>query len=86
MLAVVLFAVSYGRVDLVHEVDVGEGYRSNVDRPPGERAALLALADRIQVLRVSGYLFFGSADKVLERIRRAAPRTHPASWCSICSV
>ena len=43
VLAVVLFAVSYGRVDLVHEVTFGDVYRSNVDRPPAERDALRAL-------------------------------------------
>ena len=41
VLAVVVFAVNYGRIDLVHEVAFGTTYRSNVDRPPGEREALL---------------------------------------------
>ena len=40
VLAVVLFAISYGRVELVREVAFGQTYRSNVDRPPAERAAL----------------------------------------------
>ena len=35
VLAVVLFAVSYGRIELVHEVAFGDTYRSNVDRPAG---------------------------------------------------
>ena len=39
VLAVVLFAVSYGRVELVREVPFGDSYRSNVDRPPAQRAA-----------------------------------------------
>ena len=37
VLAVVLFAVNYGRTELVREVDFGETYHSNVDRPPAER-------------------------------------------------
>ena len=41
VLAVILFAINYGRVELVHEVAFGTTYRSNVGRPPGERAALL---------------------------------------------
>jgi sulfate permease, SulP family len=69
VLAVGLFAVSYGRVDLVHEVTFGEVYRSNVDRPPAERERLRALADSVQILRVSGYVFFGSAKRLLDRIR-----------------
>jgi sulfate permease, SulP family len=77
VLAVVLFAVSYGRIELVREVAFGETYRSNVDRPSTERAELRGLSDRVQILRVSGFVFFGSTSRLLERIRRreeAPPR------------
>jgi len=70
VLAVVLFAVSYGRIELVREVAFGETYRSNVDRPATERAELRGLSDRVQILRVSGFVFFGSTSRLLERIRR----------------
>ncbi len=70
VLAIALFAVNYGRIDLVHEVAFGTTYRSNVDRPPNERAALHGLADRVQILRMNGYVFFGAASGLLERIRR----------------
>ena len=77
VLAVVLFAVNYGRVELVREVAFGETYRSNVDRPPAERARLRTLADRIQILRVSGFVFFGSTNGLLEKIRRRAQTAPP---------
>jgi SulP family sulfate permease len=70
VLAVVLFAISYGRIELVREVAFGETYRSNVDRPATERAELRGLSDRVQILRVSGFVFFGSTNRLLERIRR----------------
>jgi SulP family sulfate permease len=70
VLAIALFAVNYGRIDLVHEVPFGTTYRSNVDRPPDERATLQGLADRVQILRMNGYVFFGAASGLLERIRR----------------
>jgi len=70
VLAVLLFAISYGRTELVREVAFGDTYRSNVDRPPEERATLRSLADQVQILRVSGFLFFGSTSGLLERIRR----------------
>ena len=70
VLAVVLFAVNYGRIDLVRDIAFGTTYRSNVDRPPGERAALQGLADRVQVLRLNGFVFFGTASGLLERIRK----------------
>ncbi|HEU4355678.1 MAG TPA: cyclic nucleotide-binding domain-containing protein [Actinomycetota bacterium] len=75
VLAVVLFAISYGRIDLVREVAFGDTYHSNVDRPPAERARLRALADRIQILRVSGFLFFGSTSGLLERVREGVQRS-----------
>ena len=70
VLAVVLFAVNYGRTEMVHEVAFGETYHSNVDRPAGEREVLEAFSDRVQILRVSGFVFFGTSSGLLERIRR----------------
>ena len=83
VLAVVLFAVSYGRVELVREVAFGETYRSNVDRPPEERAELRGLSDRVQILRVSGFVFFGSANRLLERIRRRVEGATPPRFLVI---
>ena len=70
VLAVVLFAVNYGRIDLVRDVAFGVTYRSNVDRPPGERAVLQEQAERVQILRLNGFVFFGTASGFLERIRK----------------
>ena len=62
VLAVVVFTINYGRVESVHEVSFGTTYRSNVDRPPHERRALGRLAALVQILRVSGFVFFGTAN------------------------
>src|SRR4030095_14107013 len=70
VLAVVLFAINYGRIELVREVAFGETYHSNVDRPPAERAALRTMGDGVQILLVNGFLFFGSANGLLELIRK----------------
>jgi sulfate permease, SulP family len=77
VLAVVLFAVSYGRIELVREVAFGETYHSNVDRPPAQRAALRQMGDRVQILRVNGFVFFGSANGLLERIRKRVETAPP---------
>ena len=77
VLAIVLFAVSYGRIELVREVAFGETYHSNVDRPSGERTVLRALSDRVQILRVNGFVFFGSANSLLERIRKRVETEPP---------
>ena len=70
VLAVVLFAVNYGRIELLRDVVFGDTYRSNVDRPPGERSVLRALGEPVQILRVHGFVFFGTANELLERIRK----------------
>jgi SulP family sulfate permease len=70
VLALALFAVNYSRIQLVREVEFGSAYRSNVERPADERLALQALAGRVQVLRVNGFVFFGTARGLLERIRK----------------
>jgi SulP family sulfate permease len=77
VLAVVLFVVSYGRTDLVREVAFGHSYRSNVDRPSAERTRLRTLMDRVQILRVSGFLFFGSTIGLLERVRKRVETAPP---------
>ena len=83
VLAVVLFAISYGRIELVHEVAFGETYRSNVDRPVSERAELRALGDQVQILRLSGFVFFGSTNRLLERIRRRMEAASPPRFLVI---
>jgi len=83
VLAVLLFAISYGRIELVREVAFGETYRSNVDRPATERAELRGLSERVQILRVSGFVFFGSTNRLLERIRRRMEETTPPRFLVI---
>ena len=77
VLAVVLFAFSYGRIELVREVSFGDTYHSNVDRPAAERAALAQLAARVQILRLHGFVFFGTSSGLLERIRRRVEKSAP---------
>ena len=70
VLAVVLFAVNYSRLEQLSEVAFGETYRSNVDRPPDEREALRSLGGHVQILRVHGFVFFGTSNGLLEQIRK----------------
>ena len=77
VLAVVLFAVSYGRGQLVREVAFGDAYHSNVDRPAEQRVSLRTMGDRVQILRLNGFVFFGSAYGLLERIRKRVEASPP---------
>jgi len=69
VLALVLFAVSYSRTDVVRSAASGADLRSNVDRPAVEREALRTLGEGIHVISLQGFVFFGTATDVLDRIR-----------------
>jgi SulP family sulfate permease len=77
VLAAVLFAFSYGRVDPVREVPFGDTYRSSVDRPLVERTALRALRERVVIFRVNGFVFFGSTARLLGTIRARTESSPP---------
>ena len=83
VLAVALFAISYGRIELVREVAFGETYRSNVDRPVTERAELRTLGDEVQILRVAGFVFFGSTNRLLDRVRQRVEAAPPPRFLVI---
>ena len=68
-LAVVVFAVRYSRTDLVRAAVSGADRRSNVDRPASEREMLRTLGASIYVISLQGFVFFGTAITLLDRIR-----------------
>jgi SulP family sulfate permease len=63
-----VFAFNYARIDAVRASGSGGSYASNVLRPPAQRRLLAAHGEAIQVIRLQGYLFFGSAHRVLQRV------------------
>lgn len=67
--AVVLFAVTYSRTSVVKHELSGAAYRSNVDRPLDHQRALGERGDAIQIYALEGFIFFGTANRILERIR-----------------
>jgi SulP family sulfate permease len=66
----VLFAVSYARVDVVKRAASGAVLRSKADRSPAHEAVLLHHGECLQVLQLQGYVFFGTAHYLLERVRQ----------------
>lgn len=81
-LGIVLFVISYSRIRVVtHELN-GATYRSNVDRPPHQQRLLHEHGDAQYILELQGFLFFGTANGLLERIRRrvADPARRPVRF------
>ena len=67
--AVILFVVNYSRIDVVRHELTGVDQRSNVDRPSADDLALRSLGSNIRVLKLQGYIFFGTANRLLARVR-----------------
>jgi sulfate permease, SulP family len=68
--AVVMFVVNYSRINVVKYALSGENYRSTVERPVEARKVLDETGDQMLVLRLQGYLFFGTAQTLLARLRQ----------------
>jgi SulP family sulfate permease len=69
LIATVLFVVKYSTVNVISYVLSGDGHQSMVDRSPAEARVLGALGGQIHILRLKGFIFFGSANNLLENVR-----------------
>jgi SulP family sulfate permease len=77
--AVVLFIHNYSRVDVVSHAVSGADLRSNVERPVRELRYLRESGHQIWVLRLQGFIFFGTATELLNGVRARAADTSQAS-------
>mgnify|MGYP002631820658 CR=1 FL=1 len=66
---VALFVINYSRLQVVRQATSGLVQRSNVDRPPRHGRVLDAEGGRVHILRLSGYVFFGTANRLLTQVR-----------------
>lgn len=67
-LAVVLFVVQYSRTQAVRHSLSGVSYQSSVDRSRMYNQLLRKKGDWLYILELQGFLFFGTANQVLEQI------------------
>jgi SulP family sulfate permease len=75
---ILIFVLSYSRTDPVRITLSGADVASNVPRCAHHRQALRELGQHVYVVRLQGFLFFGTANAVLEQIRaRVNDRTQP---------
>ncbi len=76
IIAVILFVVNYSRIEFVKDTLTGINYHSNMERPKEHRELLNATAEQIFILRLQGFLFFGTAQNLLTRIRARIQDEH----------
>jgi SulP family sulfate permease len=67
--AIVLFVVNYSRIGVVRSALSGAEMRSNVERAGYHRRVLNELGQHIYILKLQGFIFFGTANALLEQIR-----------------
>ena len=75
LIAAALFVVDYSRTDMVKHALSGASYQSRVERAPEERALLRGQGERLQILRLQGFIFFGTANALFERVRTRTAAT-----------
>jgi SulP family sulfate permease len=66
---VLLFVVNYSRVGAIHHTLSGSERRSNVERDERQWHKLQELGDHTYILELQGYIFFGTAYALLEKIQ-----------------
>ncbi len=80
VLTVVLFMLRYSQVDVAKQVSSGVTSRSNsINRTAAEQALLAAQGSQIYVLELQGFLFFGTANYLLNKVRDRAYAPPPSS-------
>jgi SulP family sulfate permease len=70
--AIVLFVVDYSRTNVVKHTLTGATFRSSVERDPRQSEILRREGAAIHILELQGFVFFGTANSLLERIRMRA--------------
>ena len=75
----VFFAVRLSRVDPIEDRFTARERRSNKVRSVPQRAILLAEGERVHVYRLRGYIFFGSAIPLTDRLKESLSGPSPPS-------
>ncbi len=67
--AVLLFVISYSRTDVIRQSLSGANVRSRVTRPAAQQRLLRQAGQELYVLRLQGFIFFGTADRLTTTVR-----------------
>jgi SulP family sulfate permease len=73
--AVLFFIVAFARIDVVRVETTGGRMRSRVERPEADQGRLTALGPQSRIYVLAGYLFFGTAHRLVERAQAAVAST-----------
>jgi sulfate permease, SulP family len=69
-LSIVTFVYNYARLSVIRANASLRERKSSIDRPPAENSLIETEGDQVQILELQEFLFFGTAEQVVEAIRR----------------
>jgi len=67
--AIILFAINYSQVEVIKHSLSAETYQSTIARPKLHKRLLNRYGKQVLILELQGYIFFGTANQLLEKIR-----------------
>ncbi len=73
--AIIMFVLNYSRINVIKHELTGIHHHSNVDRPPRHKRILREKGDQILLLKLHGYIFFGTANSLLNQVRERVADT-----------
>ncbi|HUG33115.1 MAG TPA: cyclic nucleotide-binding domain-containing protein [Acidimicrobiia bacterium] len=73
--AVALFVVRYSRIDVVKHSLTGREHQSNIERAATDAEYLRYVGGATLILELQGFVFFGTASRILSRIRARLDNT-----------
>ena len=72
LVTLIVFSINYGRINLVRNSLTGKTYQSNVDRSIYHQDYLRDHGESILILKLQGFIFFGTAFQMLSQVRERA--------------
>ncbi len=73
----VLFVLRYSKIRVARNILSGSSYRSTVDRAEPQLRVLRELGDEIFILRLQGFIFFGTANALVSEVRHRLANVRP---------
>ncbi|MDX2211790.1 MAG: solute carrier family 23 protein [Oculatellaceae cyanobacterium bins.114] len=67
---IVLFVLNYSQTRIAKHVLSGSSYTSHVLRPQHQENLIREKGDQVYILELQGFIFFGTANRVLDQIRQ----------------
>jgi len=70
ILAVTMFAISYSQISVIKYAFSGREFRSRMIRAPHEEQVLNAHGNELYLMKLEGFIFFGTANGIFEKLRQ----------------